>query len=173
MKWLAASSVLGLVALVACETSAPLAPTESAFEPLVPAYASLTAPDTLYQVHGHAVINEFSEFVVAAVLLRDGRVNGHVISPGGLAGPVVELVPSSDTDDFWCVNFTPINEFLPTGYRILVFLRDIGDGLSTFDEINFNDGIGIDCTAGVLPGRPWDILVSGDFKTMRNGAGRR
>lgn len=163
MKRFVAFPALGLLVLLGCDATSPAGPTET--DPFSRAAMSVDgAPEIMYSVQGHAVTDGLAELVISAVR-RDGVVNGQVVSPAGIMGPVVELVPPPGSDNAWCVNISVTNLGEIEGFNVLVFLRDIGDGRSTFDEINFKGGFGIDCSES--PILPWETVTSGNFRTSQ------
>jgi len=114
------------------------------------------------RMNGHGVINEFRELNFAAIEHKDGSTKGYVTFPGGLSGPVVELVAPSETYDHWCVGF---EERSIANYNVLVYVRDIGDGQTTFDEVAFRDGFGINCVDSPTPAGSFTALDSGDYQS--------
>lgn len=85
---------------------------------------------------------------------------------GGVTGPVAEMVPQSADHDYWCVNVKRTDVGTPAeDQRINWFIRDVGDGTSTFDQISFVTGMAITCTSQPKATGAWLTLKQGDYKT--------
>lgn len=96
------------------------------------------------------------ELTISAQLLPDGSATGYASVTGGPTARVVQVVPPSGTRDFWCINV----EFPTATERSNLYIRDIGDGITSFDQIAGEQET--DRIAG-LP-RQWMTLVSGNFE---------
>ena len=101
---------------------------------------------------------------IAAVSLADGTVHGHSQVVRGIAGPVVELVPPSPSFNHWCVNVAIDNVPDVEGLNVLWYIRDIGDGKTSFDELAFRGGLNVTCADIPAPTDPFVALDNGDFR---------
>ena len=108
-----------------------------------------------------------STISITAVLHEDGRVEGRVLDPRStIKGPVVGLVPPHDAIDFYCINMTIANAPEFEGLNLLFYVRDIGDGKTTFDELSGSGGFGVTCADIPVPAEPFQLLIKGDYKTF-------
>ena len=83
--------------------------------------------------------------------------------PTSLSGPVIEVVPPSTAHPHWCIIANRLGPPLdPDAIQtVIVWIRDIGDGISTFDLFFF--GAGGSCTRE--PDPPFfSPLIAGDYK---------
>src|SRR5947208_2368863 len=89
------------------------------------------------------------------------RLSGNTHAVGASTGTVVEIGPPHGPVDFWCANgaLTSPAEFL--GHNFLFIIKDIGNGVSRFDEVATNGDVGLTCAAG--PGGPFEPVLRGDF----------
>jgi hypothetical protein len=102
------------------------------------------------------------ELTISAQLLPDGSATGYASVTGGPTARVVQVVPPSGTRDFWCINV----EFPTATERINFYIRDIGDGITSFDQILVAARRGeqqITCASAPDPSE-WTTLTKGDFK---------
>jgi hypothetical protein len=137
-------------------------------------------PDTLLHLVGQGTfatdqqaatgLNGAPGVVLNAVRRADGAVIGVVLTPitgpsdqAVLFGEVTELVPPSGTNPYWCVS-VPWSE-QPT-FVALVYIRDSGDGQSSFDEIAAEGDFGASCAQYPTPNFGTYSLSKGDFKGM-------
>lgn len=100
---------------------------------------------------------------LAALLLPNGKAKGYVVLEGGVRGPVIQVVPPDRSKDHWCITVDRVDSLPGQNQHANVYIRDKGDGLTTFDSISFVTDIGADCktypdTLGV-----YLDLVEGDF----------
>ncbi len=107
-------------------------------------------------------------------LSPDGSATGRARLADGTHGYVVQAVPPSDARDFWCVNVKRTDTEPNEGdQRINCYIRDVGDGKTSFDEIAFVRGVGVDCTT--TPNPPWTAwatVTTGGFKATTTGLPR-
>jgi hypothetical protein len=105
------------------------------------------------------------ELTISAELTPKGAV-GHTRLIGGATGPVVQVVPpSEDQCGCWCINVQRTDtDPLEGDQRVNWYIRDTGDGKTTFDEISFITSIGGDCSTFSTEGLFFIPLVQGDFK---------
>ena len=105
------------------------------------------------------------DLTISVRLLPDGSATGYAHLAGGAPGDVVQVDPPREDKDFWCINVRRTDTGPGSGdQRINWYIRDIGDGITTFDEIAFLTSIGEDCTR--YPDQPgvWLTLTEGDFQ---------
>ncbi len=96
---------------------------------------------------------------LAAYLLPDGSATGYAGVPGWKTGRVVQVVPPSGTKDFWCINVEYPTSHLQTNF----YIRDIGDGIASFDQIQVESRtVEVDCAALSDPPGEWMTLTDGD-----------
>src|SRR5215208_5255736 len=76
--------------------------------------------------------SQVRELTISAQLLPDGSATGYASVTGAPTARVVQVVPPSGTRDFWCINV----EFPTATERINFYIRDIGDGITSFDQIH-------------------------------------
>lgn len=95
-------------------------------------------------------------------------VTGHISVAGGATGPVVQLVPpGNDACGCWCINARRTDVGPGAGdHRENVYIRDVGDGITTFDQFALVSGIGIDCSFPT-DGLQFLTLREGDFKSSQ------
>lgn len=155
---------LSVVALLvftgACTADVPSAPRTSRPE----LAASKTHQSIAAGLGGFVVLNDNGEeAVIGAVKYTDGTVVGFASGNpvGGLNGPVVELVPPSGAVDFWCANMAVANVPALQGFNLLLMVRDVGNGHTSFDEVATNGAFGLTCAAGA--GTAFAAVKSGDF----------
>jgi len=99
---------------------------------------------------------------------------GHVKLLGGITGPVVEVVPPGEGRDCWCLNVKRTDTSPVDGdQRANVYIRDTGDGASSFDQISFVTSIGSNCNSFATSGLFFLPIIRGDFKatTSRDSDG--
>ena len=102
---------------------------------------------------------------VTARLAPDGSTNGvirRIFAPPVL---VADIVPPSGGVDYWCVSGP--NPFAPAISASNVYIRDIGDGKSTFDEVavaGIQDRSTPDCSHSFDPTPHFRTLSQGDYK---------
>jgi len=136
-------------------------------------------PVKIQRITGH--INSKTQnfdLVIAAILIDknniDGvaqiqgsfQVAGITTFPKGLRGPVVEVVPPEEIHDYWCINTAIDNLQGLEGYNVLVYVKDIGDGKTTFDKVAFSDGFGANCIDSPTPSTPFEEVESGNFRSV-------
>ena len=85
---------------------------------------------------------------------------------GGVTGPVTEIIPpTDDPGSFWCFNILRTDTLPVDGdQRANIYIRDIGDGITTFDQVSFVSGIGVHCSSYPTDNLFFLPLVQGDFK---------
>ena len=158
-----ATGVFAMFALVACgDIASPTSVVES-----VEVRAAATAADTAMHIFttGNVVLAEGSALELTATRHTDGRVTGVWVVPDARIGSPVEVVAPSDQYDWWCVNTVVENEPNLEGFNIIIYVRDIGNGLTRFDELGTSGGFGINCTSNPSPSRLFQPLQQGDFRT--------
>ena len=105
------------------------------------------------------------DLTLVGVRLPNGSVVGHSHLHGGATGPVVQVVPPAALIDYWCLNVKRTDVGLGTpDPRINWYIRDLGDGITTFDQISFISSIGQDCKNFPAPTGVWLPLKEGNFK---------
>jgi hypothetical protein len=105
------------------------------------------------------------ELQMAANLLPNGGASGHSRLTGGATGNVVQVVPPSALIDYWCINVQRTDTDPALGdQRINWYIRDVGDGKTTFDQISFVSSIGGDCTTFPTALGVFLPLTDGDYK---------
>ncbi|HEX2740565.1 MAG TPA: hypothetical protein VHM69_08970, partial [Rubrobacter sp.] len=104
------------------------------------------------------------DLTISARRAADGSVSGYAHLVGGATGEVVGIAPPDDERDFWCINVRRIDTGPNSGdQRINWYVRDAGDGITSFDEISYITSIGGDCESLSAPTGSWLRLVKGDF----------
>jgi hypothetical protein len=89
---------------------------------------------------------------------------GHVKLLGGITGPVVEVVPPAEGQDCWCLNVKRTDTSPVDGdQRANVYIRDTGDGVSSFDQISFITSIGSNCNSFATTRLFFLPITRGDF----------
>jgi hypothetical protein len=86
------------------------------------------------------------DLTISAQLTTTGPT-GYVRLVGGASGPVVQVVPpGNDPCGCWCLNVKR-TDTLPSDLdaRLNVYVRDTGDGITTFDQFTLISSIGGDC----------------------------
>ena len=105
------------------------------------------------------------DLTIAAQISASGATGfAHLV--GGATGPVTEIIPpTDDPGSFWCFNILR-TDTLPVGgdQRTNICIRDIGDGITTFDQVSFVSGIGVHCGSYPTDNLVFLPLVQGDFK---------
>jgi len=102
-----------------------------------------------------------------AALSPGGANLGYAYLVGGARGPIVGMRRPSDARDFWCLNVARTDVVPgPVDARTNWYIRDIGDGQTTFDEISFISSLGGDCATFPDPTGTWLALTAGDFKVL-------
>jgi hypothetical protein len=106
------------------------------------------------------------DLTLVAARVPNAPAFGHSHLHGGATGTVAEIVPQSSGQDYWCVNVKRTDTGTPAeDQRINWFIRDVGDGVSTFDQISYITGMAITCTSQPKPTGAWLTLKQGDYKT--------
>lgn len=100
----------------------------------------------------------------AAIEFDDGTVRGRLNIIGGAGGPVAQIVSPSGLIDFWCINVEDSVLDIP-GFLFNLYVKDVGDGKTSFDEISLEAGIGVTCTTNPEPTDPFIPLISGNFRS--------
>ena len=78
----------------------------------------------------------------------------------------VEADPPSGAFDFWCINVERTDTGPQSGeQRINFYIRDVGDGKTTFDQFQATSSIGGDCTTFPAPLEPFLTFTEGDFRS--------
>jgi hypothetical protein len=117
-------------------------------------------------VNGHATTGAGGwDLTVHATLRPDGSAHGFTRLVGGATGPVVQVVPPAGARDFWCINVVRTDVGIPGDFRINWYIRDVGDGKTTFDQFQFTSTIGQTCTTLPDPAGGFLSFTQGDFKT--------
>jgi hypothetical protein len=155
-----------VVASPACNGPASTSPTES---------SSLLAVASVprLKLDGDVTSSFFNNrFVLHAQLQRNGNTTGtwsygcrpEVCGPLTFPAatlPVVQLVQPSTAYPWWCVNAA---DYLPPDWHVLFYVKDVGEGRTSFDEISVFIGQSADCLVTPAPvDEPFDPLDSGDF----------
>lgn len=105
------------------------------------------------------------DLTMSAHLTGNGSAHGSSTLVGGATGSVVQVVPPSGARDFWCINVLRTDVGTGSGdQRVNWYIRDLGDGTTTFDQISFVTSIGGDCTTYPDALGSYLALTSGDFK---------
>jgi hypothetical protein len=115
-----------------------------------------------------------SQLTIDARVLPNGQVEGTqtwVGSDGSLSasGYVLEVVPPSTEVDYWCISVrrTDVPEGGAGPSNVNWYVRDIGDGVTTFDEVSLLTGSAdsINCS-GVRRTTPELLfpVTEGDFQ---------
>ena len=104
------------------------------------------------------------DLTISAQLTTSGAT-GYVTLLGGASGPVVQVVPpGSDPCGCWCLNVKRTDTPLLAGdQRVNVYVRDTGDGITSFDQATLVTSIGGDCTTLPTP-EFFFSLSQGDFR---------
>jgi hypothetical protein len=123
---------------------------------------------------------------VKANLFKDGSSTGSVqcgTEPSELsgcaAGPVIAVVPPASGSHTWCITARRSDIDPEAPQNINWYIRDVGDGRTSFDEISFVTGYAeetaepseaVNCQN--FPDTPgsWLTLTNGDFKAIDRGA---
>jgi hypothetical protein len=105
------------------------------------------------------------DLAISARRASDGSASGYAHLVGGATGEVIGISPPDDDKDFWCINVRRTDSGSNSGdQRINWYIRDAGDGITSFDEISATTSIGGDCESFPAPGGSWLRLVKGDFQ---------
>ena len=105
------------------------------------------------------------DLTVSVNLLPDGSATGYAHFVGGATGDVIGVEPPSEERDFWCINVRRTDTSTNSGdQRVNIYIRDVGDGRTTFDQISFVTSIGGDCGRFPDPPGVWIPLIEGDFR---------
>jgi hypothetical protein len=85
--------------------------------------------------------------------------------PSGLARTsVVELVSPSGAYPHWCVHVVGQSPAEILGLDVLVYIKNIGDGQTTFDEVAIGGQPSANCAAFPAPDGEFVPAITGDFK---------
>jgi hypothetical protein len=133
-------------------------------DPTGPAFNATTDPDTMLSVIGNARLEDETDLVVTAIRHFNGSVTGQVVLPSnqGAVGEVFEVVPPHDAYDHWCVGIALVE--VP-GFNALMYLRDVGDGLTSFDQVRIGGDFGATCATHPAPELEFADLEAGDYRT--------
>jgi hypothetical protein len=108
---------------------------------------------------GNGYSEAMNVHLTLAVTSTGEAVHGYANVRGGLSGKVITMVPPSGPVSHWCVTIVTGDEL-----NFLWYIRDIGDGKATFDELSFAAGLGITCVDIPSPTEPFIPLSQGDYK---------
>ena len=117
----------------------------------------------------------FGILQISVVTLPDGSAIGHstltasTCMPGGdcdAVGPVLQAVAPDDPRDFWCITVRRTEAAALPDLRINWYIRNTGNGRTSFDEVSFRTDFGMDCELFPDPSQPFRPLVSGDFRDV-------
>ncbi len=102
---------------------------------------------------------------MAAFLLTTGTATGASTLAGGASGPVIQVVPPSGTNNFWCISVARTDA---PGNTVNWYIRDIGNGVTSFDQISFVTGLSgtVNCTLIPTPLGVFLTLTSGNFRQI-------
>lgn len=151
---------LGL-AVVAVLTSS--CATEGTLEP-IPGFVASRAGGAA-GIHGNGSTGPGGyDLTMSAHLTGNGSAHGSSTLVGGATGSVVQVVPPSGMRDFWCVTVQRTDVDPSLNALINWYIRDAGDGKTTFDQISFVSSLGGDCTTYPDALGSYLALTSGDFK---------
>jgi hypothetical protein len=102
----------------------------------------------IYQLAGHGTTGLGGWDLTLDANLNLSAATGFASIRGGATGPIVQIVPpNNDPNSFWCINVRRTDTMPADGdQRWNIYIRDIGDGITTFDQFSFVAGIGIDCS---------------------------
>lgn len=112
---------------------------------------------------GHTNAGDYDVSVSNAMLKGNGSASGTFTSsvlPGSPTVTVDQLVPPSQVSGFFC-----LSGVVSSGGRANLYIRDIGDGTSTFDQWQLAAGPTVTCDSNPDPGPNVLTLDSGDFQT--------
>src|SRR5262245_4845277 len=145
------ASLLGIIALAGIGVLAP--------------QAAVAAPPSVTSVSGggQTFAGGYDVSVSKAILKRNGKTSGTFASstlPGSPTVKVDQLVPPSQATDFFCLS----GDVAGAG-RANLYVRDIGDGTTTFDQWTLAASATVPCDSLPDPGPVWLTLDSGDFQT--------
>ena len=167
-SWLPLAVLVAVIPVVyGCTDEPPLAP--SVASEITPSFArSPSAGIRIATIHGQVEFVEPKSRIRLHLFAqqktdKDGStsIRGH--ARNGLSGDVVGLATPSEAYDYWCVNVA-VNEI--PGFNFLWYIKDVGDGHSTFDETATNGGFGETCASLPEPAESFAPVGKGDFKTM-------
>jgi hypothetical protein len=152
--------------LLACDRQPPTSPPDATL--------SVTGDDEMYVVVGEGYLSSDPTFklVLNAVRTFSSNVAGNLELAGlsSRAGsacpspcPVTGIVPPDATYDHWCIDVTPtLPDYFPV---VQVYVRDVGDGKTTFDQMAFGGDFVASCQLYPEPSLDvWFTLAAGDFK---------
>lgn len=143
---------LGAPRAAACESKAPQCRGD---DHAPPSDGDLVIRGTLTTVVGVIVVDARSV---------GGQVDGVATLALGPTGPVREIRPPGDGRDFYCVN---IERDGTPGLRANFYIRDVGDGVTTFDQAAvFAGDPELTCSNGTPPASFPDG-VAGDITVTR------
>jgi hypothetical protein len=74
-------------------------------------------------------------------------------------------VPPNDLRDHWCINVEVSNSEPLEGFNLLWYIRDVGDGQTSFDEFGQSGGFGATCASVPDPSGAFRPVYRGDIKT--------
>jgi len=107
------------------------------------------------------------DLFMAAIATPNGSAHGESRLRGGATGHVIQVVPPAGARNFWCINIRRTDVGPAFGdQRINWYIRDVGDGSATFDQISFVTSIGGDCLTFPGPPSVFLTLTQGNFKAL-------
>ena len=126
--------------------------------------AAVAAPPSVASVSGggQTFAGGYVVGISKAILKRNGKASGTFTSsslPGSPTVRVDQLVPPSQAMDWFCLSGE-----VAGGGDAIFYVRDIGDGTTTFDQ--WQVAVGLTATCEEFPDPfVWLTLDSGDFQT--------
>ncbi|OHB22938.1 MAG: hypothetical protein A2939_02175 [Parcubacteria group bacterium RIFCSPLOWO2_01_FULL_48_18] len=107
------------------------------------------------------------EFDGVAQIQGSTQIQGVALDPPRGRGTVTEVVPPNEMYDHWCVNVALVEI---DGFNVQIYVRDIGDGRSAFDQVAFQGSFNTSCATSPVPeaGVEFVTVSQGDFKAAPN-----
>ena len=122
--------------------------------------------DDIWQLTGQASTGVGGWNLTLSANLSATDATGFASLLGGATGPITQIIPPTDDPaSFWCINIVRTDTLPISGnQRTNFYVRDIGDGITSFDQFAVVSGIGIDCS---FPTRDLHFIpmVEGNFTT--------
>ena len=122
---------------------------------------------TLIDLSGRGTTGPGSYDLTISAQLTTTGPTGYVRLEGGASGPIVQVVPpGNDPCGCWCLNVKRTDTLPPDGdQRINIYVRDTGDGITTFDQFSFITSIRGDCNTFPTAELFFLSLSQGDFQS--------
>jgi hypothetical protein len=125
--------------------------------------AQAAAPTT---IQGTIQIASPQETFTVDAKLKDKKKGDKASGTAGLSvgatGPIVEITKPAGAQDYYCINVQRTDGDA-AGQPINFYIRDVGDGVTTFDQWSFLSGLNVTCAdppQQFITARSGNIVVS-------------